>query len=96
MAEALARMGIGRITLIDFDGIEQINLDRLLHATEADIGKAKVAMLAAALDEALPPSHFPSCRWSTASSRKMDFAPRWTATFSSVAWTDRGRAYAPT
>ena len=49
VAEALARMGIGQITLIDFDGIEQINLDRLLHASQADIGKAKVAMLAAAL-----------------------------------------------
>jgi hypothetical protein len=49
VAEALARMGIGRITLIDFDGIEEINLDRLLHASESDIGKAKVAMLAAAL-----------------------------------------------
>lgn len=49
VAEALARMGISRLTLMDFDAIENINLDRLLHATAADIGKAKVTVLAAAL-----------------------------------------------
>jgi hypothetical protein len=49
IAEALARTGISRVTLIDFDGVEIVNLDRLLHATEADIGRSKVEVLAAAL-----------------------------------------------
>lgn len=49
VAEALARMGISRITLIDFDAVEQINLDRLLHATSTDIGKAKVKVLSDAI-----------------------------------------------
>jgi hypothetical protein len=46
IAEALARMGVARITLIDFDGIELLNLDRLLHATKQHVGQAKVQMLA--------------------------------------------------
>lgn len=35
IAEGLARTGISRLTLIDFDGIEPHNRDRLLHASEA-------------------------------------------------------------
>ena len=31
--ESLARMGVGRVTLIDFDRIEKVNLDRLLGGT---------------------------------------------------------------
>jgi hypothetical protein len=49
IAEALARTGIARVTLIDFDSVETLNLDRLLHATEADVGRSKVDVLAAAL-----------------------------------------------
>lgn len=41
VAESLARMGLGRITLIDFDWVELKNLDRLVAATEADIGRLK-------------------------------------------------------
>ena len=36
VAEALARMGVSRIRLLDFDSVEQVNLDRLLHATAND------------------------------------------------------------
>jgi hypothetical protein len=51
VAEALARMGIKNLKLIDFDTIETVNLDRLLHASEKDAKKkrAKVAVLAKAL-----------------------------------------------
>jgi molybdopterin-synthase adenylyltransferase len=51
IAEALARTGIGRITLIDFDTVEYVNLDRLLHATRLDAAlyQSKVACLARAL-----------------------------------------------
>jgi hypothetical protein len=48
VAEALARMGIGHIRLLDFDIIEGVNLDRLLHATAADARaqRLKVQVLA--------------------------------------------------
>ena len=36
VAEALARTGISRITLLDFDTLRTVNLDRTLHATEYD------------------------------------------------------------
>ncbi len=51
VAEALARMGIMRVTLIDFDLVETINLDRTLHATRQDAWarRTKVSMLGKAL-----------------------------------------------
>ncbi len=49
VAEALARTGFTDIVLIDFDTVEEHNLDRLMHATTADIGRAKVRVLADAL-----------------------------------------------
>lgn len=49
VAEALARTGNGHVDLFDFDAIELRNLDRLLHANEDDVGKAKVHVLAEGL-----------------------------------------------
>ena len=37
VAEALARMGVGELRLIDFDSVELINLDRLLYATQRSL-----------------------------------------------------------
>lgn len=45
VAETLARMGVGRLSVIDFDRVERHNLDRLLHAHEEHIGKLKVDVL---------------------------------------------------
>jgi molybdopterin/thiamine biosynthesis adenylyltransferase len=45
VAEALARTGIEHVILVDFDSVERVNLDRLLHATIADVGRAKVRVL---------------------------------------------------
>ena len=42
VAEAIARIGVSEITLIDPDLVEEHNLDRLLYASESDIGKRKV------------------------------------------------------
>jgi molybdopterin/thiamine biosynthesis adenylyltransferase len=41
VAESLARMGLQKMTFIDFDRVELKNLDRLVTATEADIGRFK-------------------------------------------------------
>ena len=46
VAESLARMGLPHITLIDFDRVELKNLDRLVYATEADVGREKVEVAA--------------------------------------------------
>jgi tRNA A37 threonylcarbamoyladenosine dehydratase len=45
-AEALARGGIGRLTLIDFDDICLTNVNRQLHALDGTIGHAKVQVMA--------------------------------------------------
>jgi tRNA threonylcarbamoyladenosine dehydratase len=41
-AEALARSGVGQITLIDFDQIAESNINRQVHADSLSVGKAKV------------------------------------------------------
>jgi len=41
-AEALARSGVGRLTLVDLDHVAESNLNRQLHATVSTIGVAKV------------------------------------------------------
>lgn len=60
IAEALARMGIERLRLIDFDAVETVNLDRVLNARRehAAQGEAKVAASAAALSEHATAAHF--------------------------------------
>jgi len=42
VAESLGRMGLTRFVLIDFDHVEPHNLDRLVTATDKDIGRLKV------------------------------------------------------
>lgn len=44
--EALARNGIGQITLIDLDNIAESNVNRQLHAVEEAFGLAKVTAMA--------------------------------------------------
>jgi tRNA A37 threonylcarbamoyladenosine dehydratase len=41
-AEALARSGIGRLTLIDLDHVAESNMNRQIHALESTLGAAKV------------------------------------------------------
>lgn len=40
--EALARSGVGRLTLIDLDHVAESNLNRQIHALESTLGLAKV------------------------------------------------------
>ncbi len=48
-AEAIARIGVTSLTLIDPDRVEEHNLDRLLYGTVNDIGKLKVDLAAQAI-----------------------------------------------
>ena len=45
VAEALARTGIGELTLVDFDNIDISNLNRQIMSNKNNIGKAKVEVL---------------------------------------------------
>lgn len=45
VAEILARTGFSNFTLIDFDTVEEKNLDRLTNVFKSDIGRAKVAAI---------------------------------------------------
>lgn len=45
-AEALARTGVGKITLIDLDDICVTNTNRQIHALSSTIGKPKVSVMA--------------------------------------------------
>ncbi|MDF7666948.1 tRNA cyclic N6-threonylcarbamoyladenosine(37) synthase TcdA [Orbaceae bacterium ESL0727] len=45
-AEALARSGIGQMTLIDMDDVCVTNTNRQIHALKTNIGKAKTAAMA--------------------------------------------------
>jgi tRNA A37 threonylcarbamoyladenosine dehydratase len=40
--EALARSGVGRLTLIDLDHVAESNINRQIHALDATLGQAKV------------------------------------------------------
>ena len=44
--EALARSGVGQLTLVDLDEICISNVNRQLHALNADVGRAKVEVMA--------------------------------------------------
>jgi tRNA A37 threonylcarbamoyladenosine dehydratase len=44
--EALARGGVGRLTLVDFDDICLTNVNRQLHALDGTIGRPKVQVMA--------------------------------------------------
>ena len=46
VAEAIVRIGIAHVTLIDPDRVEEHNLDRLLYGTPGDVGKLKVELAA--------------------------------------------------
>ena len=45
-AEALARSGVGRLTLIDLDHIAESNINRQVHALAGTLGQAKVQAMA--------------------------------------------------
>ena len=60
IAEALARTGFQHVTLIDFDTVEELNLDRLLHAYPRDVrmARSKVQVLGKAIKRSATASAF--------------------------------------
>ena len=54
VAEALARSGIGALTLIDPDHVAESNINRQVHALDATLGMAKVQAMAGRIREIHP------------------------------------------
>lgn len=67
LAVELARLGIGDLTLVDPDHVEESNLPRLLGATEDDVGEDKVEVIGRRVQESNP-----EARVSTVSGRIED------------------------
>jgi len=53
-AEALARSGIGQITLVDLDHVAESNINRQGHALDSTLGKAKVSVMAGRIRDINP------------------------------------------
>jgi len=66
VAEVLARTGIANFTLIDFDAVEEKNLDRLTNVFKEDIGRAKVLAVADGIRKSAtaPKVEIKSCEYS--------------------------------
>jgi len=45
VVEALARSGVGSLTLIDYDVVSESNINRQIHALDSTIGKKKTEVL---------------------------------------------------
>jgi tRNA A37 threonylcarbamoyladenosine dehydratase len=70
--EALARSGVGQLTLVDLDHVAESNINRQIHAVEATLGQAKVlamrdrilsyspACKVACIEEFVEPANWPS------------------------------------
>lgn len=61
-AEALARSGVGRLTLVDFDLVCVTNANRQLHAMRGTTGKPKADVMAARLEAIHPTCHIEAVR----------------------------------
>ncbi len=53
-AEALARAGVGRLTLVDGERVDETNVNRQLHALDGELGRFKAEVLAERLRRASP------------------------------------------
>jgi len=53
-AEALARSGVGRLTLVDLDHVAESNINRQIHALDSTVGQAKVEAMRARIAQINP------------------------------------------
>ena len=104
VAEALARMGVGRLSLVDLDHVAESNINRQLHATDAALGQAKVEAMRARIH-----SFHPTCvvqcidEWVTPENWEalvladdlpdvvIDACDQWRAKLAMAAWSLRHR-----
>lgn len=56
-AEALARCGVGRLTLIDMDHISESNVNRQVHALGSTLGASKIEVMAVRIADISPEIH---------------------------------------
>lgn len=56
-AEALARSGVGRLTLIDLDHVSESNINRQIHALDSTLGQAKVLAMRDRIAQINPDCH---------------------------------------
>jgi tRNA threonylcarbamoyladenosine dehydratase len=56
-AEALARSGVARLTLIDMDHVAESNINRQVHALDSTLGQAKVQALRERIAQIHPACH---------------------------------------
>jgi tRNA A37 threonylcarbamoyladenosine dehydratase len=63
-AEALARAGVGHLTLVDGERIEETNVNRQLHALDGELGRFKADVTAERLRRAAPAARIvPVCEF---------------------------------
>lgn len=55
--EALARSGVGHLTLIDLDHVSESNINRQIHAVDATLGQAKVLAMRDRIAQINPDCH---------------------------------------
>lgn len=55
--EALARSGVGKLTLIDLDHVSDSNINRQIHALESTVGQAKVEAMRERIAQINPACH---------------------------------------
>lgn len=53
-AEALARCGVGRLTLIDLDHVAESNVNRQVHALDSTLGQSKIVAMAQRIKDINP------------------------------------------
>ena len=76
--EALARAGVGELTLIDHDTISETNLNRQIGALHSTIGLSKAEVLATRVLDINPAAVIhPHCKYYSAETREVLFGPRY-------------------
>lgn len=101
--EALARSGVGRLTLIDLDHVAESNINRQLHALDTTLGQAKVRAMAEriaqinptcelnSIDEFVTPDNWPTLLPAGVDA-VIDACDQMTAKTAMAAWALRGKA----
>ena len=96
--EALARSGVGHLTLIDLDNVSESNINRQIHALDDTVGMAKVeamrqriahinpACVVTCIEDFVDPSNWPSILNGTAVDAVVDACDQVKAKTTMAAW----------